>query len=103
MPRMILSLLRRRPCSQAPWGGAVDCPGPEQEVLSQKRCPISSCMGVSRVRRDRWPVNSHDGRAALRRADCGGGAWQGNGNDILFALPKSGRKTANLSAKVTTA
>ena len=43
------------------------------------------------------------GRAALRRADCGGGAWQGNGNDILFALPKSGRKTANLSAKVTTA
>ena len=26
MPRMILSLLRRRPCFQAPWGGAVVTP-----------------------------------------------------------------------------
>jgi uncharacterized membrane protein YhfC len=48
MPRMILSLLRRRPCSQAPWGGAKDenqpflvCPEDLKLVSTRSRWQIT--------------------------------------------------------------
>jgi uncharacterized membrane protein YhfC len=48
MPRMILSLLRRRPCSQAPWGGAKDenqpflvCPEDLKLVSTRRRWQIT--------------------------------------------------------------